>query len=432
MMIMLTALLFNSGHWQAQAANGDCDYFIVQSMPEGLDLKDPAGSRIVVTHESLIDIVEGARKTLRIASFYWWLSAPKQFEGHPSALPGKRLMGAISRAAARGVDLEVVLDKSGRSDMSNPDDIEALKKIGRLKFLNMTRLLHAGVCHSKYMIADNETFYVGSSNFDWRSYLQIKEIGITFKNCPVLAQDMDKIFRTYTLMADSALVPNELADEFRTQINLKTPLQLGDKKLFLAGSPPPFNGANESTGRTDDIEALLHLLDKARQRIDISVMNYSPRLEFAWPRKYWPRIDDALRRAAIERRVQVRLLFSDWASSKPVELVWYRSLNAIQSAGLGGGGIHVKLFQVPAFDDFQRSIPFARVKHDKYMVTERGLYIGTSNWTPDYFINTCGVGVVIEPAARGAARNETATGVVEVMQRVFERDFNSVYAHELN
>lgn len=407
----------------------NCDHVIVQSMPEGLNLLDPPGSKIVPTHESLIDIVNGAKKTLRIASFYWWLSPPEQFKSHPSAVPGIKLMNAIKKATDRGVNLQVVLDRSGRKDMSNPDDITTLEKLGTLKYINMTHLLHGGVVHSKYMIADNETFYVGSSNFDWRSYTQIKEIGITFKNCPTLAQDMDKIFRTYMLMADSNSVPEQLSGDLKTKINIKNPLVLNNEQIFLAASPPPFNGANSSTERTDDIVGLLHILEKARNRIDISVMNYSPRVEFIWPRKYWPRIDDALRRAAIERSVQVRLLFSNWSSTKPLELVWYRSLNAIQSHQLRGGGIHVKLFNVPSFDPFQKSIPFARVKHDKYMVTESGLYIGTSNWTPDYFINTCGVGVVIEPVVKSSRGSQ---GVIKTMQDIFERDFNSEYAHELD
>lgn len=434
LLLLLQVALSNqsTGGLASAKSGGQCDHQIVQSMPEGLDLNDPPDSGIIATHDSLINMVESAKRTLRVASFYWWLTPPAQFDGRPSSLPGRMLMDAITRATARGVQLEVVLDKSGRKDMNNPDDVEALKKIGKVKFLNMTRLLHSGVVHSKFMIADNETLYVGSSNFDWRSYLQIKEIGITFKRCPDLAQDLDKIFRTYMLMADSERVPSQLSADLRTQINLKSPYVIEDHKFFLAASPPSFNGANDTTGRTDDIVGLLHVLEKARHRIDISVMNYSPRVEFVWPHKYWPRIDDALRRAAIERRVQIRLLFSNWTDSKPIERAWYRSLNAIQSPELRGGGIHVKLFQVPAFNDFQKSIPFARVKHDKYMVTESGLYIGTSNWTPDYFISTCGVGVVIEPTVQTKGSGGTATGVIKVMQEVFERDFNSQYAHELD
>ena len=417
------------------SATNQCQHELVESMPDGLDLPDPSGAHVVRTHNSLLEMIENAQKTLRIASFYWILTADKHFEGHPAVLPGKMIMDAIAAAVGRGVNLEVILDQSGKQSMSSEEDLGSLRKMGTLRFLNMTHLLHAGVLHSKFMVADNKTFYIGSSNFDWRSYTEIKEIGITFKNCDTLAQDLDKIFRTYSLISDMGQIPKTLPDYLKTPINIDNPmgLKMGDLKLkvFLAGAPPAFNGVNDWTGRTDDIDGLLHILDNARHRLDISVMNYSPRLVFGWPKKYWPRIDDALRRAAAERGVHVRLLFSEWHSTQPIEIMWYKSLNALQSSQMKPGGIHVKLFKVPAFDDFQKSIPYARVKHDKYMVTDSGLYIGTSNWTPDYFLNTCGVGVVIEPESKHDPSLNSSSSIIKNMQDIFERDFNSQYAHEL-
>lgn len=54
------------------------------------------------------------------------------------------------------------------------------------------------------------------------------------------------------------------------------------------------------------------------------------------------------------------------------------------------------------------------------MVTESVAYIGTSNWSADYFENTGGVGYVI---------NETETGdtVRAQLQAVFERNWNSSF-----
>jgi len=36
-------------------------------------------------------------------------------------------------------------------------------------------------------------------------------------------------------------------------------------------------------------------------------------------------------------------------------------------------------------------IPYTRVNHNKYMVTDLAAYIGTSNWSGDYFIDTAGM-----------------------------------------
>ena len=52
----------------------------------------------------------------------------------------------------------------------------------------------------------------------------------------------------------------------------------------------------------------------------------------------------------------------------------------------------VRLFTVPSFSPGQAAIPFARVNHNKYLVTDKTAYIGTSNWSADYFISTGGIG----------------------------------------
>lgn len=413
-----------------------CSYEIVESMPENLNFTQSIGFQPIPTHEALIRAINQARKTLQVASFYWTLTADKEFSGHPSTLPGQQIMNSIALAVKRGVNLEVILDYSNRNQMSGLADIDRLKSLGSLKFMNMSQLVGGGVLHTKFLIADNKTFYIGSSNFDWRSYTQIKEIGIQFYDCGELAQDLDKIFQLYSYMADVSVVPDQLPVYLNTDINighrLKLKLDSQDAEIFLSGAPPKFNGNHEHwTGRTDDIDGLLSVLDSAKHQVDISVMNYGARTEFIWPKKFWPRIDNALRRAAVERRVSVRLLFSDWSHTKEEEVMWYKSLNAIQSGTLKGGRIHVKLFKVPVYDDFEKSVPYARVKHDKYMVTESSLYIGTSNWSPDYFINTCGVGVVITPDKGTNSTKTQQLTIVRNMQRLFERDFSSKFAHEL-
>lgn len=414
-------------------AQDECKHEIVESMPDKMKFNTSISFQPKPTHQALIEMIDGAKKTLRIASFYLTLTAETEFSNDPTTEPGKKILEAITAAVGRGVNLEVILDKSSNKQMSNEADTKKLESLGVLKYLNMKQLLKAGVLHTKFLIADNNTFYVGSSNFDWRSYTQIKEIGITFTNCGILAEDLDRVFRTYMLISDANQVPPTLPDDLKTVINMDHPvsLRLGqfDANLYIAGSPPAFNGVKNWIGRTDDIDGLISIVNKAQKQIDISVMNYSPRTEFIWPKKYWPRIDNALRRAATERNVRVRLLFSDWSHTKDEEIMWYKSLNEIQSKTLKGGGIFVKMFKVPA-DDSQSKIPYARVKHDKYMVTDRGLYIGTSNWSPDYFINTCGVSVIIQPIDKSAPIPKGS--VIENMQQLFERDFTSEFSHDLN
>lgn len=428
LVLSLMLLLSASASSMAQDV---CEHEIVESMPDKMEFNTTLSFKPTLTHEALLGMIENSKSTLKIASFYWSLSAEPEQADDPTTEPGKRIMDSIIAAVERGVSLEVILDKSTPKQMSSEADIEKLESLGVVKYLNMKALLGAGVLHSKFLIADNESIYVGSSNFDWRSYTQIKEIGIAFTNCRVLADDLDKMFRTYKLISDSNQLPKSLPEDLETEINIDHPinLKLGDlnANLFIAGAPPPFNGLEDRSGRTDDIDALLDIIQKAEEHIDISVMNYSPRTEFIWPKKYWPTIDNALRQAAIERNVRVRLLFSEWSQSRSAERMWYKSLNDIQSESLKGG-IFVRMFKVPA-DESQQRIPYARVKHDKYMVTDNALFIGTSNWTPDYFINTCGASVIIKPVDKDAPNLKGS--VIGNMQELFERDFTSKFSHEL-
>jgi len=80
---------------------------------------------------------------------------------------------------------------------------------------------------------------------------------------------------------------------------------------------------------------------------------------------------------------------------------------------------------VPATED-QKKIPFGRVNHNKYMVTDQVAYIGTSNWSGDYFINTAGIGFVSQDTLHDRAENSTTLRTQ--LASVFERDWNSKYA----
>lgn len=98
----------------------------------------------------------------------------------------------------------------------------------------------------------------------------------------------------------------------------------------------------------------------------------------------------------------------------------------------GSNKIHLffqKRFIVPASDD-QAQIPFARVNHNKYMVTDKVAYIGTSNWSGDYFIDTAGVGLVMaDPAEKN--QNTSRRTIRDDLASIFERDWNSKYARNL-
>jgi len=66
------------------------------------------------------------------------------------------------------------------------------------------------------------------------------------------------------------------------------------------------------------------------------------------------------------------------------------------------------------------------------MVTDRTAYIGTSNWSGDYFINTAGIGLVMyDNTNYNNEHNDSIITIRTDLANVFERDWNSMYAVNL-
>lgn len=51
-----------------------------------------------------------------------------------------------------------------------------------------------------------------------------------------------------------------------------------------------------------------------------------------FPKRYWPVIDNALRVAAVENRVTIKLLISWWNHSRPAEDFFLRSIEALSDS----------------------------------------------------------------------------------------------------
>lgn len=87
-------------------------------------------------------------------------------------------------------------------------------------------------------------------------------------------------------------------------------------------------------------------------------------------------IDDALRSAALDRGVELKLMISALHFT-PKLFYFLKSLQALDSAArLNNGSIEVKIFKVPATTEFQRQMKGDRRTHNKFMVTEDKCIIG--------------------------------------------------------
>lgn len=392
-----------------------CDISLVESIPEGLVYNNSITRKS--TYQSWMELIDLAEHSIDQAGMYWTLRGSDIYED-PSAYQGENIFKTLETVTKeRGLKLRIAQNQPS-PHQPNLDTEHFIKTVGaEVRNLNFTRLVGAGILHTKLWLVDGKHFYVGSANFDWRSLTQVKEVGVLVKNCPCLADDMSKIWQVYwDLGVPGATVPDAWPDKLSTNINMKTPLNLENPSLSvsLSSSPPSFC----PDGRDSDIQAILQVINGAKEFVRVAVMDYFPATIYTRKTTFWPVIDDALRRAAIERKVRVELLMSEWAHTRPSMVKYLKSLQDLD--GLDSHvHIKVKLFKVPAFTPEQAKIPFGRVNHNKYLVTEAIGFVGTSNWSADYFISTGGIGFVF----KGPLRKDLVD--------IFERDWNSSYATPL-
>lgn len=160
--------------------------------------------------------------------------------------------------------------------------------------------------------------------------------------------------------------------------------------------------------------------------------------------------------AAFGRHVHVRLLMSKWQSTRPQLFSFLHSLRALNSQlpcvgpynATGNlytnqiiyksvylvhkvvckpgttGSIEIKLFEVPPY---KVKVPYGRVNHAKYMVTEKSAAICTSNWSADYFITTGGISFIAH-----ATDSSDTSKLITDMQKLHERDWTSSYATSID
>ncbi|XP_036600510.1 5'-3' exonuclease PLD3 [Trichosurus vulpecula] len=396
-----------------------CQIVLVESIPEGLTF--PKGPVYPSISQAWLDLMAGAQHSLDIASFYWTLTNNDTQTQEPSAQQGEEILRQLQSLVPRGVSVRVAVSKP-RGPQPQADLQSLLKSGAQVRMVDMQRLTH-GVLHTKFWVVDQTHIYIGSANMDWRSLTQVKELGVVVYNCSCLAQDLAKVFEAYWYLGQpDSSIPSPWPDNYTTHYNLETPMELRlngtPSQAFLSSAPPSLCPG----GRTPDLRALLSLVNDARDFVYVAVMNYLPIMEYSHPRRFWPAIDDALRRAAFERGVRVRLLVSCWGHSEPALRPFLLSLAALQD-NRTHYDVQVKLFVIPS-SEAQARIPYARVNHNKYMVTDRAAYVGTSNWSGNYFTQTAGSALVVNQSESPGLRAQ--------LEAVFLRDWASPYSHELD
>lgn len=406
-----------------------CVFTLVESIPDNLTFAAGTPSH-PSTFEGIFQMLEMAKETIEIASFYWTMKGSDLPSPDGSDWAGQALFSTLlSAGKQKGIKIRIVQSKP---DKPVADTAELAKEAGaEVRTLDLARLQGYGILHTKLWLVDRKHLYVGSANLDWRSFTQVKEMGAVISQCGCMAEDIGKIFDAYWYLAEpTSQIPAVWPDSFNTQYNNNTPMEVTFNgtgfQSYMSSSPPKLC----PSGRSHDGNTIVEIINEAEKFIYIAVMDYFPTTQFTNPRRFWPRIDDALRVAGFDRKVQVRLLASYWSNTWDDMFNFLRSLDDLRTHKYPYVNIEVKMFIVPAYTEAQKKIPFARVNHNKYMVTDKKAYIGTSNWSGDYFMYTAGIGLVVSQS-----ENLSSNGSVDIRQQladVFERDWYSKHAFDLD
>lgn len=125
------------------------------------------------TFDAWNQLIKMSNKTIDIGSFYWTLRGA-DFYNHSTAWQGEQIFDNILNAGTKR-DIKIRIAQSKPSSVSPNIDTEILvkRKAADVRSVDFPRLVGAGVLHTKFWIVDDEHFYVGSANMDWRSLTQV-------------------------------------------------------------------------------------------------------------------------------------------------------------------------------------------------------------------------------------------------------------------
>ena len=375
---------------------------LVESVPVETTLDQP---RIRNTHEVWAEMVEGAETTIDIETFY--------FSGRPEG-PGRLepILAGLAAASKRGVKIRALSD--ARFDETYPD---VSRRLGRLpgaeaRVLDAGRLW-GGVVHTKFWIVDGRELFLGSQNWDWRALEHTHELGLRIRHRG-LASALGEIFAMDWRSA--AARPHADSVEGRVDPSPSPSPELRSGPWPLATSEGDAVSATLAAGPPGalpdgipwDEPLLVKAIDGAERTIRVHLLTFRP---VDREGRVHETLEGALRRAAV-RKVEVRLLLSDW-SKDGRSLPYVKSLAAVP-------GVTIRFTTIPAWSG--GFIPYARVEHAKYLVADSDLcWIGTGNWTPGSFHESRNVSLFVD-----------GTGVAARVIEYFEGSWGSEYAEPVD
>ena len=361
-------------------------FFLVAGLAsaEPLTLAESAPVETTLDHPDVpdaqaiwLEMIHEAETQIDLSQFY---VAPKD-QGDPETSRLKPVMDALDEAAARGVAIRFIIDAKFAKTYPKTLDTLAKRFMVEVRKLDLTHHT-GGVQHAKYFLVDGTRAWLGSQNFDWRSLEHITELGVRIDH-PDLVADLQAVFELDWALAGGAANVTEAGASTSPQVERQGPPSTlshnnAEVQATLVASPRTML----PEGVDWDLPHLIKAIDSARHRVRVQVMSYTLK---GYDTRYWDELDRALRRAAA-RDVEVQLIVADWSMSSSKQ-DYLKSLQVMPH-------LEVRVMSIPQFSEY--FVNFGRVVHAKYMVVDsRWSWVGTSNWSRDYFHGSRNVGLVV-------------------------------------
>ncbi|XP_039640091.1 inactive phospholipase D5-like isoform X3 [Perca fluviatilis] len=389
---------------------------LVENIPEDISFLDNGTSHLPLS-VGLYNLLDRAIRVVEIVSPLWLLnSSDYESSFQPAARQGRALLSRLQGLKAKGIQLKI------SSGMIDSTELGMLAKHNaEVHYVNTTALTK-GQLHSSFWVVDRKHFYIGSASMDWRSLATRKELGVLVYDCSCLALDLHKVFSLYWGLQYRDFIPSFWSKRLFALFNRDTPLELTlnstKAQAYVSSSPDVFIPKD----RSSDLEAISRVIQEARHFIYISIIDYLPLLSRN-AHRYWSRIDGLIREALILRKVRVRLLISCWEKTHPLtfNFIWSLRSLCMEQANCS---MEAKIFN----GRVQRDGSLQGINHNRFMVTDRSIYLGNLDWVGNEFSYNAGAGLVISQPEGIEERNST---VVEQLRAAFERDWFSRYTRSL-
>lgn len=343
---------------QASAPRAEGSLELVESWPTETTLND---DRVPDAFEVWPRMLAGAKRSIDVAQMY------------VSPGDGGRMdpvLAALEAAAARGVRVRVLVD--AKFGEKYPAALQRLRGHDRIELRRFEESLIGGIHHAKYFVVDGTASFIGSQNFDWRALEHIQELGVRIEDRR-LTRVYAAVFERDWARAGGEELPSPKLERFPVPVHFGEDTVLATPLVSPRGAVPK--------GASWELPILKRAIAEAKQRIRVQLLSYST---VNYDGSTFTALQQALSGAA-QRGVRVQLLLSNWTTGE-------QRLPGLRA--LARAGVHIRIVTIPQHSG--GFIPFARVVHSKYAIFdgEHG-WVGTSNWSGDYFTASRNLGVFV-------------------------------------